>query len=401
MRTRVVFPFTAIVGQESIKLALLLNAISPAIGGVLIRGHKGTAKSTAVRALARLLPDIEVVAGCPFACALADDPANCPYCAAHPAARQPMTRPAALVELPLGATEDRVVGTLDIERALKSGEKHFEPGLLAAAHRGLLYIDEVNLLSDHLVDILLDAAAMGVNYIEREGISVSHPAAFILVGTMNPEEGELRPQLLDRFGLAVDVQAERDVEARAEVVRRRIAFDRDPEGFVRQWAAAEQGERSRLSAARHLLPAVQLDEAMLRLITGICMDFDVDGMRADITIYRAAIALAAYEGRTQVMEDDVRRVARLVLPHRRRRQPFDQPAVDEQQLEDSLERHRPPQHDNQTTPSPSTPPADGQAESSRGSQEEPREPHTAGLAPEDKQANIGQPFTVRPLEGMA
>ena len=229
MRIRVVFPFTAIVGQESIKLALLLNAISPVIGGVLIRGHKGTAKSTAVRALSRLLPDIEVVAGCPFACALSDDPEVCPHCVVQPVVRQPMTRPAALVELPLGATEDRVVGTLDIERALKSGEKHFEPGLLAAAHRGLLYIDEVNLLSDHLVDILLDAAAMGVNYIEREGISVSHPAAFILVGTMNPEEGELRPQLLDRFGLAVDVQAERDVEVRAEVVRRRIAFDRDPE----------------------------------------------------------------------------------------------------------------------------------------------------------------------------
>jgi magnesium chelatase subunit D len=398
MHTRAVFPFAAIVGQESIKLALLLNAISPEIGGVLIRGHKGTAKSTAVRALARLLPDIEVVSGCPFACALADDPGVCPHCAVSATARQPVTRLAALVELPLGATEDRVVGTLDIERALKSGEKHFEPGLLAAAHRGLLYIDEVNLLSDHLVDILLDAAAMGVNYIEREGISVSHPAAFILVGTMNPEEGELRPQLLDRFGLAVDVQAERDVEVRAEVVRRRIAFDRDPEGCVAQWADAEQGERSRLLAARHRLPAVQLDDTLLRLITGICMDFDVDGMRADITMYRAAIALAAYEGRTQVMEDDVRRVARLVLPHRRRRQPFDQPAVDEQQLEDSLERHRPPQTDNQTSPSPSTPPADSQAQPGSGPQEESREQHATGRAPEDKQASIGQPFTVRPLE---
>ena len=389
MRTRVVFPFTAIVGQESIKLALLLNAISPVIGGVLIRGHKGTAKSTAVRALSRLLPDIEVVAGCPFACALSDEPEVCPHCAVHPATRQPMTRPAALVELPLGATEDRVVGTLDIERALKSGEKHFESGLLAAAHRGVLYIDEVNLLSDHLVDILLDAAAMGVNYIEREGISVSHPAAFILVGTMNPEEGELRPQLLDRFGLAVDVQAERDVEVRAEVVRRRIAFDRDPEKFWTQWADAEHGERSRLVEAQHRLPAVHLDDAMLRLITGICMDFDVDGMRADITMYRAALALAAYEGRTQVVEDDVRRVARLVLPHRRRRQPFDQPAVDDQQLEDSLERHRPPQSGNQTTPPPSTPPLGSQEEPSSGPQEENREQHAAGLAPEDKQASIG------------
>jgi len=232
MRTRVVFPFTAIVGQEAIKLALLLNAISPTIGGVLIRGHKGTAKSTAVRALAHLLPDIEVVVGCPFGCAPTDASEVCPHCTANTTERRSLLRPAALVELPLGATEDRVVGTLDIERALKMGEKHFEPGLLAAAHRGVLYIDEVNLLSDHIVDILLDAAAMGVNYVEREGISVSHPAAFILVGTMNPEEGELRPQLLDRFGLAVDVQAARDAEVRAEVVRRRIAFDHAPESFL-------------------------------------------------------------------------------------------------------------------------------------------------------------------------
>jgi magnesium chelatase subunit D len=315
------------------------------------------------------------------------------------AARQPLTRPAALVELPLGATEDRVVGALDIERALKTGEKHFEPGLLAATHRGLLYIDEVNLLSDHLVDILLDAAAMGVNYIEREGISVSHPASFILVGTMNPEEGELRPQLLDRFGLAVDVQAERQIEARAEVVRRRIAFDHNPEAFCTQWAAAEQGERSRLLAAQQRLPAVHLDEALLHLISGICMDFDVDGMRADITMYRAAIALAAYEGRPEVIEDDVRRVARLVLPHRRRRQPFDQPSVDEQQLEDSLERHRPPQNGSPPTPPPASHPDDHPghtADTPPGGTEQ----HAEGLAPEDRQASIGQPFAVRPLEGM-
>jgi magnesium chelatase subunit D len=399
MSARLVFPFTAIVGQESIKLALLLNAISPAIGGVLIRGHKGTAKSTAVRALARLLPDIEVVAGCPFACAPSDAPEGCPHCVERTVARQLLTRPAALVELPLGATEDRVVGTLDIERALKTGEKHFEPGLLAATHRGLLYIDEVNLLSDHLVDILLDAAAMGVNYIEREGISVSHSASFILVGTMNPEEGELRPQLLDRFGLAVDVQAERQIEARAEVVRRRIAFDHDPEGFWTRWAAAEQGERSRLVEAQHRLPTVRLDEALLHLISGICMDFDVDGMRADITMYRAAIALAAYEGRTEVIEDDIRRVALLVLPHRRRRQPFDQPSVDEQQLEDSLERHRPPQDGNPPTPPPANHPDDHPgttADTPPGRTEQ----HAEGLAPEDKQTSIGQPFAVRPLEGI-
>src|SRR5262245_96363 len=396
MRTRVVFPFTAIVGQESIKLALLLNAISPIIGGVLIRGHKGTAKSTAVRALAHLLPDIAVVAGCPFGCAPVDTAEVCPHCAVNTMERRSLLRPAALVELPLGATEDRVVGTLDIERALKMGEKHFEPGLLAAAHRGLLYIDEVNLLSDHIVDILLDAAAMGVNYVEREGISVSHPAAFILVGTMNPEEGELRPQLLDRFGLAVDVQAERDVEVRAEVVRRRIAFDHDPDSFLGQWLEAERAERERLLAARRQLPEVCLDDAMLRLITGICTDFDVEGSRAAITLYRAAVALAAYDGRTQVSEDDIRRVAQLVLPHRRRRQPFDQPVVDEQQLEESLERHRPPQGGNPPPPPP-TSTGDPEDQTTHSPDDHDR-PNPTGPAPEDKQASIGQPFAVRPLE---
>jgi magnesium chelatase subunit D len=395
MSTRVVFPFTSIVGQESIKLALLLNAISPAIGGVLIRGQKGTAKSTAVRALASLLPDIEVVAGCPFACLPIDDPYACPYCAGNATERHSVTRPAALVELPLGVTEDRVVGTLDIERALKTGTKHFEPGLLAAAHRGMLYSDEVNLLSDHIADVLLDAAAMGVNYVEREGISVSHAASFILVGTMNPEEGELRPQLLDRFGLAVEVQAERDAAVRAEVVRRRIAFDQDPAAFVGHWVEMEQAERQRLVAARRLLPQVRLDDALLYLITGICTDFGVDGMRADIAMYRAAVALAAYEGRTDVCEDDIRQVARLVLPHRRRRQPFDQPTVDDQALEESLERHRPPPEGGQSL----TPPTEPPDEQTTAGPQDSSEAGAEGLAPENQQARIGQSFAVRPLEG--
>ena len=395
MSLRAVFPFTAIVGQESIKLALLLNAISPAISGVLIRGHKGTAKSTAVRALSRLLPDIEVMAGCPFACAPSALPEDCPHCETVTAERRAITRLASLVELPLGVTEDRVAGTLDIERALKTGEKHFEPGLLAAAHRGLLYIDEVNLLSDHIVDVLLDAAAMGVNYVEREGISVSHAASFILVGTMNPEEGELRPQLLDRFGLAVDVEAERDVNVRAEVVRRRIAFDQDPEAFQVRWSEAEAAEQKRLVAARQLLPQVRLDDGLLTLIAGICTDFGVDGMRADIVMYRAAVALAAYEGRTEVIEDDVRRVARLVLPHRRRRQPFDQPNVDDQELDESLERHRPPQDSGPPPSAPSEP--DGSPTDTPP--ERPPEPSTEGLAPQDQQAQIGQSFAVTPLEG--
>ena len=396
MSTRAVFPFTAIVGQEAIKLALLLNAISPAIGGVLIRGQKGTAKSTAVRALAGLLPDIEVVGGCPFACMPVDDPDACPHCAGNASERRAMTRPAALVELPLGVTEDRVVGTLDIERALKTGTRHFEPGLLAAAHRGMLYSDEVNLLSDHIADVLLDAAAMGVNYVEREGISVSHAASFILVGTMNPEEGELRPQLLDRFGLAVEVQAERDVAVRAEVVRRRIAFDQDPAAFAARWVETEQTERQRLVAARRLLPRVQLDDALLYLITGICTDFGVDGMRADIAMYRAAVALAAYEGRTEVCENDVRQVARLVLPHRRRRQPFDQPTVDDQALEESLERHRPPPEGGPSSPPPT---AESPDEQTAAGPQDAAESGAEGLAPENQQARIGQSFAVRPLEG--
>ncbi len=387
-----VFPFPAIVGQASIKLALLLNAISPAIGGVLIRGHKGTAKSTAVRALSRILPDIEVIADCPFACDPASAPESCPHCATDPKARQSRVRSARLVELPLGVTEDRVAGTLDIERALKSGEKHFEPGLLAAAHRGMLYIDEVNLLSDHIVDMLLDAAAMGVNYVEREGISVSHGASFILVGTMNPEEGELRPQLLDRFGLAVDVQAAPDIDMRTEVVRRRIAFDQEPDAFQAQWVDAERVEQQRLLDARHLLPDVCLHDDLLVMIAGICSDVGVDGMRADIVMYRAAVALAAYEGRTDVTEADIRRVAPLVLPHRRR-QPFDQPNVDDQELDDSIERHRPRPPEN-TPPSPEAIGDPSDAAEEGGAESSDQSP-----AAEDKQAPIGQTYAVRPLEG--
>ena len=395
MSTRHVFPFPAIVGQEEIKLALLLNAISPAIGGVLIRGHKGTAKSTAVRALSRILPDIQVIAGCPFMCAPMSAPEACPHCAVAPEARQSTIRPARLVELPLGVTEDRVAGTLDIERALKSGEKHFEPGLLAAAHRGMLYIDEVNLLSDHIVDILLDAAAMGVNYVEREGVSVSHASAFILVGTMNPEEGELRPQLLDRFGLAVDVQAAHDIDMRTEVVRRRIAFDEHPSAFQQQWAEPERAEQQRLLDARQLLPQVRLHDDLLKMIAGICNDFGVDGMRADIVMYRAAVALAAYEGRTDVSEADIRRVAPLVLPHRRRRQPFDEPNVDDQELDDSIERHRPNPPESHTSP----PESDASSDPGDSEGEGAPEPDGQGRAPEDKQAPIGQTYAVQPLEG--
>ncbi|MFP1623668.1 putative cobaltochelatase [Streptomyces sp. 5K101] len=340
------YPFTAVVGMDDLRLALLLNAVSPAVGGVLVRGEKGTAKSTAVRALASLMPDVDVVAGCRFSCApAAPDPAcpDGPHEGGDPAAR-----PMRLVELPVGASEDRLVGALDIERALAEGVKAFEPGLLADAHRGILYVDEVNLLHDHLIDLLLDAAAMGASYVEREGVSVRHAARFLLVGTMNPEEGELRPQLLDRFGLTVEVAASRDPDQRVEVVRRRLAYDDDPAGFAARWADEEAALRERIVAARNLLPRVVLGDAVLRQIAATCAAFEVDGMRADIVMARTATALAAWAGREEVATDDVRQAALLALPHRRRRNPFDAPGLDEDRLDETLEQFG----DDETDPDP-------------------------------------------------
>lgn len=330
------FPFSAVVGMDDVRTALILNAVSPEVGGVLIRGEKGTAKSTAVRALAALLPPVAVVEGCRFGCDPARPDAACPD-GPHDAP-VPATRPSRLVELPVGASEDRLLGALDLERALAEGVRAFEPGLVAAAHRGVLYVDEVNLLPDHLVDVLLDAAAMGRVHVEREGVSVTHAARFLLVGTMNPEEGELRPQLLDRFGLAVEVRASRDPAERADVVRRRLAFDADPEGFAEQWSAAERELADRIAAARERLPHVVLSDAVLHQIAAVCAAFDVDGMRADLVIARAARAHAAWAGRDAVTTDDVRAAARFALPHRRRRDPFDAPGLDEQQLDDALDR---------------------------------------------------------------
>ncbi|MYS21177.1 magnesium chelatase subunit D, partial [Streptomyces sp. DvalAA-14] len=333
------YPFSALVGQEELRLALLLNAVSPAVGGVLVRGEKGTAKSTAVRALTSLLPAVAVVPGCRFSCDPAAPDPGCPD-GPHDPAVQGSVRPARMVELPVGASEDRLVGALDIERALAEGVKAFEPGLLAAAHRGILYVDEVNLLHDHLVDLLLDAAAMGASYVEREGVSVRHAARFLLVGTMNPEEGELRPQLLDRFGLTVEVAASRETDERVEVVRRRLAYDADPAGFAARWAAAEQELRERIVAAQRLLPEVRLGDGALRQIAATCAAFEVDGMRADIVMARTATALAAWAGRTVVLAEDVRQAALLALPHRRRRNPFDAPGLDEDRLDEALERER-------------------------------------------------------------
>ncbi|MER5983445.1 putative cobaltochelatase [Streptomyces sp. NPDC001787] len=329
------YPFTAIVGQDDLRLGLLLNAVSPAVGGVLVRGEKGTAKSTAVRALAALMPEVSVVPGCRFSC---DPGAPDPACPDGPHGDGTgVSRAARTVELPVGASEDRLVGALDIERALSEGVKAFEPGLLADAHRGILYVDEVNLLHDHLVDLLLDAAAMGASYVEREGVSVRHAARFLLVGTMNPEEGELRPQLLDRFGLTVEVAASRDTDQRVEVVRRRLAHDDDPVAFAARWAEEEAALRDRITAARALLPQVVLGDGVLRQIAATCAAFEVDGMRADIVMARTATALAAWAGREEVLAEDVRQAALLALPHRRRRNPFDAPGLDEDKLDDTLQ----------------------------------------------------------------
>ncbi|GAB4049995.1 hypothetical protein GCM10028775_20450 [Catellatospora paridis] len=338
------YPFSAVVGLADLRLALLLNAVSPAIGGVLVRGEKGTAKSTVVRALAGLLPSVDVIAGCRFGCDPAAPYGACPD-GPHEAGQDAVVRRARLVELPVGATEDRLVGALDLERALTAGQAAYSPGLLAGAHRGVLYVDEVNLLHDHLVDLLLDAAAMGEAYVERDGVSVRHAARFLLVGTMNPEEGELRPQLLDRFGLAVQVRAPREPRERVEVVRRRLAYEADPAAFAARWADADAELAERIDTARRRLPAVTLPDAELTRIAHVCATFEVDGLRADLVVARAALALAAWHGRDRVTPQDVRDAARLALPHRRRRDPFDAPDLDEQALEDALDSAPPPADD--------------------------------------------------------
>ncbi|MGW0363598.1 putative cobaltochelatase [Streptomyces sp. NPDC002990] len=358
------FPFSAVVGQDDLRLALLLNAVSPAVGGVLVRGEKGTAKSTAVRALTALLPQVDVVPGCRFSCAPGAPDPGCPDGPHEPGPGG--SRPARMVELPVGASEDRLVGALDIERALAEGVKAFEPGLLADAHRGILYVDEVNLLHDHLIDVLLDAAAMGASYVEREGVSVRHAARFLLVGTMNPEEGELRPQLLDRFGLTVEVAASREPAQRVEVVRRRLAYEDDPAGFAGRWAGEEHAVRARVVAARALLPQVRLGDTALLQIAATCAGFEVDGMRADIVMARTATALAAWAGRTAVRKEDVRQAALLALPHRRRRNPFDAPGLDEDKLDEILDQFPDDEPDPDPDPEREAPDDDGDGKDGGG-----------------------------------
>ena len=337
---RAVYPFTAIVAQEEMKLALILSIIDPLIGGVIIMGHRGTGKSTAVRALADLLPRIIKVKGCFYGCDPARPNELCRDCAIRLAGegRLPSERGAVpVIDLPLGATEDRVCGTLDIERALVEGKVVFEPGLLARANRGFLYIDEVNLLEDHLVDLLLDAAASGRNVVERESISVSHPARFVLIGSGNPEEGELRPQLLDRFGLHTQIETIRDLDQRVEIVERREVFERDSQAFMIDAKPEQNRLRHRLSRAIKMLDRVELDRGLLRRIAELCMALEADGHRGELTIARAARALAAFEGRVDVVFNDVRRVAVMSLRHRLRRDPLeriDSGAIVEQALEE-------------------------------------------------------------------
>ncbi len=340
MKRAAVYPFTAIAGQEDMKLSLVLNVINPALGGVLIKGEKGTAKSTAVRALAELLPALRVVRGCRFHCDPLDINRLCDDCAAflhkdgvlpHESVKM------RVVELPVSATEDRVVGTLDIERAIKCGEKRFEQGILALAKRNILYVDEINLLDDHVVDLLLDAAAMGVNTVEREGISYSHPARFVLVGTMNPEEGDIRPQLLDRFALSVTVAGEHDPQRRVEVIKRRLAYEQDADAFIARYQDEQRELAAKIIRAGELLPGVAISDALLEAAARLALAMGVDGHRADITVIKTAMTIAAFHGRCEAGLDDVKQAAKLALPHRMRRRPFEEGQLDWDKVESILD----------------------------------------------------------------
>ncbi|MDY6083944.1 MAG: AAA family ATPase [Dialister sp.] len=330
MKRQGTFPFTAIIGQEIMKKALVLNVVNPRLGGVLIQGEKGTAKSTAVRALADMLPARQCVKGCRFH----DDPADpanwCDECHERYDREAPDIEmlPMKVVELPVSATEDRVVGTLDIEAAIRAGKKSFDTGILADANRNILYVDEINLLEDHVVDVLLDSAAMGINTVEREGISYSHPARFSLVGTMNPEEGDIRPQLLDRFALSVKVTGEQNPEQRAEIIKRRLAYEADPDRFLSSWKEEQEKEVHRIERAMNLLPQVTVSGDLLLLAARISITLGVDGHRADITLIKTAETIAALEGRTEVTREDIREASRLALPHRMRRRPFEEQVLD-------------------------------------------------------------------------
>jgi magnesium chelatase subunit D len=400
---RNVLPFTAIIGQDEMKRALLLNAINPRIGGVLIRGEKGTAKSTAVRALSELLPEIDVAGGCPFSCDPSDPLEMCDLCreaAARNGGPESLRRRVRVVDLPLGVTEDRVVGTIDMERAIKEGTKAIEPGILAQVNRGILYIDEINLLDDHVADVLLDAAAMGVNVVEREGISLSHPSRFILIGTMNPEEGEIRPQLLDRFGLQVTVEGIEDTDQRVAVVKAAEAFEADPEGFRAACEADQALLRRQILEAKAGLGAVAISEDLLRMVVDTCIQLGVRTHRAEITIVRAAKTIAALEDRTAVTTGDIREAMELALPHRMRRKPFEEPRIDRDQLNDAMKNAeskknemsegREPDASKQRTPEP-----EGEGEHRHDAGEP---PPGSGEPPQESLFGIGDPIDAQRVD---
>lgn len=335
MAKNFLYPFTAIVGQEKMKEALILNIINPSLGGVLIRGEKGTAKSTLVRALANLLAEREENS-CEFHCEPDKIDNYCSQCSEKYLKGEKIEKHKStmkVINLPISATEDRVVGTLDIEYAIKTGEKKFEKGILAQSNRNILYVDEINLLDDHIVDVLLDSAAMGVNTIEREGISYSHPAKFVLVGTMNPEEGDLRPQLLDRFGLVVDVIGERETSKRVEVIKRRLDFEAEPEKFIKKYLAAEEELKNRIENSKKILENIKCSDEIYELAAKISIVLNVDGHRADIAVVKTAITIAAFENREEVIKEDMLRAAVLALPHRMRKTPFEDGILDKEQIE--------------------------------------------------------------------
>ncbi|MFZ3134100.1 MAG: putative cobaltochelatase [Methanothrix sp.] len=392
---RKTIPFTAIVGQDDMKFSLILNAINPRIGGVLIRGDKGTAKSTAVRALADLLENIQVVEDCPFNC----DPGNpedmCDLCFEKNQANRitGIDKKTPVIDLPLGATEDRVVGSLNVERAIKEGIKALEPGILAACNRGILYIDEVNLLDDHVADVLLDSAAMGVNIVEREGVSVAHPSKFILVGTMNPEEGEIRPQLLDRFGLQVSVVGIDDVDQRMQIAKMAEAFDADPDGFMEKSQESQSELKENISQARKILKKVNMSDDLLRSIASTCIDLGVKTHRAEIVITRTAKTIAAFDGRTEVNQEDVKKAMELALAHRMRSRPFEPPTLNKERLEKSMSQK---QHEHQHQ--------DQNPEQQKKNEQQPQEPddqkdtnQTQAAKPQEQVFEIGTPIDVRAI----
>ncbi len=392
------YPFTAIVGQENLKTALICVAIKPSIGGVLLRGERGTGKSTAARALADLLPEIEFVKGCPFNCNPRDTSEMCDECLHKyergeelPVERRKMK----VVDLPLSATEDRVVGSLNVETALKEGRARLEPGLLAEANRGILYVDEVNLLEDHLVDVLLDSAAMGLNIVEREGVSVAHPSKFILIGTMNPEEGELRPQISDRFGLCVQIEALEDVEQRKEIVRRREEFEKDPKAFQEKYSSLQRELQAKIIRARELLNRVEISDHLLDIVSKLCLDLNVHTHRADIVIVGTAKALAAFEGRTEVTMEDITKAAKLALPHRLRRLPFEEIESKEKELEQALQNLQ--ENSNPTSTQKKHTKKETETEERNAQSSFQDLAGVAGKAPKKKIGEIGKPISTKML----